>query len=219
MWIVKSGAILGRSYDFWGSNKLVGILSVPHFLLVASIDKVVSSAAGGQNLIAFVDLHSFVISEAAIRPNMFLQLGFQLNLIVVFDVYNTIIMFHRCFWAAHVSVITYHFCANFGGLRPDLRNLLSRGVLGISEVCCSLSHTGKTFMVNFRELGLLVFLNHYFVGVFKGRIFVLNNNIILSIWRLPITEEVVSLLLKFKIFYVSNPLESFDLLIFVAICD
>ena len=74
-------------------------------------------------------------------------------------------------------------------------------------------------MVNFRELGLLVFLNHYFVGVFKGRIFVLNNNIILSIWRLPITEEVVSLLLKFKIFYVSNPLESFDLLIFVAICD
>lgn len=74
-------------------------------------------------------------------------------------------------------------------------------------------------MVNFRELGLLIFLNHYFVGVFKGRILVLNNNIFLSIWRLPITEEVVSLLLKFKIFYVSNPLESFDLLIFVAICD
>ena len=74
-------------------------------------------------------------------------------------------------------------------------------------------------MVNFRELGLLIFLNHNFVGVVKGRLLVLNNNIFLSIWRLPITEEVVSLLLKFKIFDVSNLLESFDLLIFVAICD
>ena len=219
MWIVKSGAILGRSYDFWGSNKLIGILSVPHFLLVASIDKVVSSAARGQNLITFINLNTFIISKSAIRPNMFLQLSFQFNLIVGFDVYNTIIMFHWCFWAAHVSVITYHFCANFGGLRPDLRNLLSRGVLGISEISCPLSHTSESFMVNFRELGLLIFLNHNFVGVVKGRLLVLNNNIFLSIWRLPITEEVVSLLLKFKIFDVSNLLESFDLLIFVAICD
>ena len=74
-------------------------------------------------------------------------------------------------------------------------------------------------MVNFCKLGLLIFLNHDYVGVVEVRILILNLNIILSIWRFPITEEIVSPLLKFKIFHVSNLLESFDLLFFVAICD